>query len=98
MWRRVENGNTIIPHASEYGMPGLMGIIAAGYSLQQVCRFPDSAFNSMATVSVTDFYVAYKKNESEEHYPQSIAFLHGYGRYVLSFQRSCLVTSTGSVL
>ncbi|MCW1890642.1 hypothetical protein OK016_21305 [Vibrio chagasii] len=36
--KEFENGNTIILHyASEYGIPGLMGIIAAAI-LQQVCR------------------------------------------------------------
>lgn len=67
--REFENGNTIIlEFAADYGMPGLMGVIAAAVLAASMSSL-DSAFNSMATVSTIDFYQRYfKPNESGEHY------------------------------
>jgi SSS family solute:Na+ symporter len=57
--REFENGNTIIlEFATDYGMPGLMGIIAAAVMAASMSSL-DSAFNSMATVSTVDFYQKY---------------------------------------
>lgn len=67
--REFENGNTIIlQFANEYGMPGLMGIIAAAVLAASMSSL-DSAFNSMATVSTIDFYQRYfRKDASDDHY------------------------------
>jgi SSS family solute:Na+ symporter len=67
--REFENGNTIIlEFATEYGMPGLMGIIAAAVMAASMSSL-DSAFNSMATISTIDFYQKYfKPDESDQHY------------------------------
>ncbi len=67
--REFENGNTIIlEFASAYGLPGLMGIIAAAVMAASMSSL-DSAFNSLATVSIVDFYQKYfRKDESPEHY------------------------------
>ena len=67
--REFENGNTIIlQFAAEYGLPGLMGIIAAAVMAASMSSL-DSAFNSMATVSTIDFYQKYfRPNESDHHY------------------------------
>jgi len=64
-----ENGNTIIlQFATDYGVPGLMGVIAAAVMAASMSSL-DSSFNSMATVSTIDFYQKYfRKNESPEHY------------------------------
>ncbi len=67
--REFENGNTIIlEFAADYGMPGLMGIIAAAVLAASMSTL-DSSFNSMATVSTVDFYQKYfKKDATSEHY------------------------------
>lgn len=67
--KTFENSNTIIlQFATEYGMPGLMGIIAAAVMAASMSSL-DSAFNSLSTVSTIDFYRKYfKPDESEEHY------------------------------
>lgn len=67
--REFENGNTIILHfVAEYGLPGLMGIIAAAVIAASMSSL-DSALNSMATVSTVDFYQRYfKPKEDSRHY------------------------------
>jgi SSS family solute:Na+ symporter len=67
--REFENGNTIIlSFAADYGMPGLMGIIAAAIVAASMSSL-DSSFNSLATISTIDFYQRYfRKDESPEHY------------------------------
>ncbi len=67
--REFENGNTIIlQFAADYGLPGLMGIIAAAVMAASMSTL-DSSFNSMSTVTTVDFYQKYfKKDESETHY------------------------------
>jgi SSS family solute:Na+ symporter len=67
--QEFENGNTIIlSFAADYGMPGLMGIIAAAIVAASMSSL-DSSFNSLSTISTVDFYQKYfRKNESPEHY------------------------------
>ena len=63
--REFENGNTIIlEFAADYGMPGLMGIIAAAVMAASMSSL-DSAFNSMATVSIVDFYKKFYRPEAD---------------------------------
>ena len=62
--REFENGNTIIlTFAADYGLPGLMGIIAAAVMAASMSSL-DSAFNSMATVSTVDFYQRFFRPEA----------------------------------
>jgi SSS family solute:Na+ symporter len=67
--REFENGNTIIlEFATNYGMPGLMGIIAAAIVAASMSTL-DSSFNSLATISTIDFYQKYfKKDGTSAHY------------------------------
>jgi SSS family solute:Na+ symporter len=67
--REFENGNTIIlQFASDYALPGLMGLIAAAVLAASMSSL-DSAFNSLATVSTIDFYQKYyKPGKSNAHY------------------------------
>ena len=67
--QEFENGNTIIlDFAANYGLPGLMGIIAAAIVAASMSTL-DSSFNSLATISTVDFYQKYfRKDESPEHY------------------------------
>ncbi len=63
--REFENGNTIIlEFAANYGLPGLMGIIAAAVLAASMSSL-DSAFNSMATVSIVDFYKKFYRPEAD---------------------------------
>ncbi len=63
--RHFENGNTIIlEFAADYGLPGLMGIIAAAVLAASMSSL-DSAFNSMATVSIVDFYKKFYRPEAD---------------------------------
>lgn len=67
--QEFENGNTIIlDFAANYGLPGLMGIIAAAIVAASMSTL-DSSFNSLATISTVDFYQKYfRKDASPEHY------------------------------
>ncbi|NNF16149.1 MAG: sodium/solute symporter [Gammaproteobacteria bacterium] len=67
--QEFENGNTIIlDFAANYGLPGLMGVIAAAIVAASMSTL-DSSFNSLATISTIDFYQKYfRKNESPKHY------------------------------
>jgi SSS family solute:Na+ symporter len=63
--REFANGNTIIlDFAANYGLPGLMGIIAAAVLAASMSSL-DSAFNSMATVSTVDFYQKYFRPDAD---------------------------------
>lgn len=67
--RTFDNPNTIIlEFAQDYGTPGLMGIIAAAVMAASMSSL-DSAFNSLSTVSVVDFYKKYLvKQATDDHY------------------------------
>lgn len=67
--REFANGNTIIlSFAADYGLPGLMGIIASAVVAASMSSL-DSSFNSMATVSTVDFYQRYiKRDGTAAHY------------------------------
>ena len=67
--REFDNGNTIIlQFAADYGMPGLMGVIAAAVIAASMSSL-DSSLNSMATVSTIDFYQRYfKPDQDSRHY------------------------------
>ncbi|RME68905.1 MAG: sodium transporter, partial [Alphaproteobacteria bacterium] len=67
--RPFDNANTIIlSFAADYGMPGLMGIIASAVVAASMSSL-DSAFNSLATISTIDFYQRYfRKHETAAHY------------------------------
>lgn len=58
----------ILQFAAESGIPGLPGILAAAVLAASMSTL-SSAFNSMATASVVDFYQRYfKKNGDDAHY------------------------------
>lgn len=67
--REFENGNTIIlQFAADYGLPGLMGVIAAAVIAASMSSL-DSSLNSMATVSTIDFYERFfRPGQSSAHY------------------------------
>lgn len=67
--REFDNSNTIVlEFAAEYGMPGLLGIVAAAVVAASMSSL-DSALNSLATVTTVDFYEKYlRPGASGEHY------------------------------
>lgn len=67
--RPFEQPNEIIlVFAQSLAIPGLMGILAAAILSASMSSL-SSAFNSLATVSVTDFYQRfYKREASDQHY------------------------------
>jgi solute:Na+ symporter, SSS family len=70
-----ENPNEIIlQFASDSGVPGLLGILAAAVLAASMSTL-SSAFNSMATASVVDFYQRYfKKDGDDAHYLMATRF------------------------
>lgn len=66
---KFDNGNTIILRfAADYGLPGLMGVIAAAVIAAAMSSL-DSSLNSMATVSTVDFYERhFRPGASDAHY------------------------------
>ncbi|MEM1411554.1 MAG: sodium/solute symporter [Pseudomonadota bacterium] len=67
--RPFENGNTIIlEFAQGYGLPGLMGVLAAAVIAASMSSL-DSSLNSMATVSTVDFYQRFVRPDgTSAHY------------------------------
>ena len=66
--REFENGNTIIlQFASDYGLPGLMGVLAAAVIAASMSSL-DSSLNSMATVSTVDFYQRFYKPDADSQH------------------------------
>ncbi len=94
-----ENGNTIIlQFAADYGMPGLMGIIAAAVMAASMSSL-DSAFNSLSTVSTIDFYQKYfKKDGTPEHYLKVTRIFTGFWALVIIAPAIMYSKSTGSIL
>jgi len=97
--REFENGNTIIlQFAYEYGMPGLMGIIAAAVMAASMSSL-DSAFNSLSTVSTIDFYQKYfKKDGTPEHYLKATRIFTVFWAVVIIAPAIMYSRSTGSIL
>jgi SSS family solute:Na+ symporter len=97
--REFENGNTIIlSFATEYGMPGLMGIIAAAIVAASMSSL-DSSFNSLATISTIDFYQKYfRKDESPEHYLKASRVFTAIWAIAIIVPAFLYVNSEGSIL
>lgn len=97
--REFENGNTIIlQFAADYGMPGLMGIIAAAVMAASMSSL-DSAFNSLSTVATVDFYQKYvTKDATPEHYLKISRLLTVVFAILIIIPAYVYTKSTGSVL
>jgi SSS family solute:Na+ symporter len=94
-----ENSNTIIlQFAAEYGLPGLMGLIAAAVMAASMSSL-DSAFNSMSTVITVDFYEKYlRKDASPEHYLKATRWFTVSIAAIIVAPAIMLTGSTGSIL
>jgi SSS family solute:Na+ symporter len=97
--REFEDGNTIIlEFAAGYGMPGLMGIIAAAIVAASMSSL-DSSFNSLATISTIDFYQKYfRPNESSEHYLKASRGFTVFWAIIIIIPAFIYSASEGSVL
>lgn len=97
--REFDNGNTIIlSFATEYGLPGLMGIIAAAIVAASMSSL-DSSFNSLATISTIDFYQRYfKKDESPEHYLKVTRMFTLVWAVLIIIPAFIYINSEGSIL
>jgi SSS family solute:Na+ symporter len=94
-----ENSNTIIlQFAADYGLPGLMGLIAAAVMAASMSSL-DSAFNSMSTVMTVDFYQKYvRKDASEAHYLKASRLFTIAIALIIIVPAIMLTGSTGSIL
>ena len=94
-----ENSNTIIlQFAADYGLPGLMGLIAAAVLAASMSSL-DSAFNSMSTVLTVDFYEKYlNKNASAKHYLTVTRLLTVLIAVIIVIPAIVLTGSRGSIL
>jgi SSS family solute:Na+ symporter len=98
--RTFENENTIIlQFAAEYGMPGLMGIIAAAVMAASMSSL-DSAFNSLSTITTIDFYKKYfKTEETDAHYLKASRFFTMFWAIIIIFPAIMYhLHSSGSIL
>jgi SSS family solute:Na+ symporter len=97
--REFDDGNTIIlEFAASYGMPGLMGIIAAAIVAASMSSL-DSSFNSLATISTIDFYQKfYRSNESPEHYLKVTRSFTVFWAVIIIIPAIIYSASEGSVL
>ncbi|MCG7533187.1 sodium/solute symporter [Psychrobium sp. MM17-31] len=98
--KTFEDENTIIlQFAADYGMPGLMGIIAAAVMAASMSSL-DSAFNSLSTIATLDFYKKYfKKNESDAHYLKASRYFTVFWALIIIFPAIMYhLHSSGSIL
>lgn len=97
--REFDDGNTIIlEFAASYGMPGLMGIIAAAIVAASMSSL-DSSFNSLATISTIDFYQKYfKPDQTAEHYLRVSRLFTVFWAAIIIVPAIIYSTSEGSVL
>jgi SSS family solute:Na+ symporter len=97
--REFENGNTIIlQFANDYGMPGLMGIIAAAVMAASMSSL-DSAFNSLSTISTIDFYQKYvRKDQSPAHYLRVSRYFTVFWAVVIIIPAVMYSRTEGSIL
>jgi len=97
--QEFENGNTIIlTFAAEYGLPGLMGLIAAAVLAASMSSL-DSALNSMSTVATLDFYKRHLyADRSDAHYLKISRFFTAFWAVVIVGPALMFAQSEGSVL
>jgi SSS family solute:Na+ symporter len=94
-----DNDNTIIlQFAADYGLPGLMGIIAAAVMAASMSSL-SAAFHSLSTISTLDFYQRYfRREESPEHYLRVTRLFTLFWAAVIVLPAVMYSKSGGSVL
>lgn len=94
-----DNDNTIIlQFAADYGLPGLMGIIAAAVMAASMSSL-SAAFHSLSTISTLDFYQKYfRRNETPEHYLKVTRIFTVFWALVIVLPAILYSRSGGSIL
>ena len=97
--QEFDNDNTIIlKFAADYGLPGLMGIIAAAVMAASMSSL-SAAFHSLSTISTLDFYQRYfRKEESPEHYLKVTRFFTVFWAFMIVMPAILYSKSGGSIL
>jgi len=97
--RPFENTNEIIlQFALDSGIPGLLGILAAAVLAASMSTL-SSAFNSMATASVVDFYERYfRKGASDTHYLAATRVMTLVWGAIIIVPAILYANSSGSIL
>jgi SSS family solute:Na+ symporter len=88
----------ILVFARSLALPGLMGILAAAVLSASMSSL-SSAFNSLATISVTDMYQEFfKKDGSEQHYLNASRLFTVFWGLMVIPMAFAFITSKGSIL
>jgi SSS family solute:Na+ symporter len=94
-----DNPNEIMLRFShESGIPGLLGILAAAVLAASMSTL-SSAFNSLATATISDFYERYlRRNETDAHYLSATRIATGLWALVIIGPAMMYAQTTGSIL
>lgn len=88
----------ILRFANSLAIPGLMGVLAAAVLSASMSSL-SSAFNSLATVSITDIYQGFfKKDGSEAHYLKSSRIMTIFWGLLVIPMAFAFISSGGSIL
>jgi solute:Na+ symporter, SSS family len=94
----ANNNEIILQFAADSGVPGLLGILAAAVLAASMSTL-SSAFNSMATASVVDFYQRYfRRNETDAHYLAATRWATVIWAGIIIFPAMLYMKSDGSIL
>ena len=88
----------ILRFANSLAIPGLMGILAAAVLSASMSSL-SSAFNSLATISITDIYQSFlKKDGSDSHYLKSSRIMTLFWGIMVIPMAFAFISSEGSIL
>ena len=88
----------ILRFANSLAIPGLMGILAAAVLSASMSSL-SSAFNSLATISITDIYQSFLKKEgSDSHYLKSSRVMTVFWGIMVIPMAFAFISSGGSIL
>ena len=88
----------ILRFANSLAIPGLMGILAAAVLSASMSSL-SSAFNSLATISITDIYQSFfKKEGSDSHYLKSSRVMTVFWGIMVIPMAFAFISSEGSIL
>lgn len=88
----------ILRFANSLAIPGLMGILAAAVLSASMSSL-SSAFNSLATISITDIYQSFLKKEgSDSHYLKSSRVMTVFWGIMVIPMAFAFISSEGSIL
>jgi len=94
----ANNNEIILQFAADSRIPGLLGILAAAVLAASMSTL-SSAFNSMATASVVDFYQRYfKRDETDAHYLKATRIATVIWAMIIIFPAMLYMKSDGSIL